>query len=274
MSLTYPSHIYEAIREQVATSYLKHEFKKLLWRVPQEQWKTIDRDISDWMKCPELSNPRDFWNGFHGICMGFKLKIGLIYFVTAENVSWCRKEMPITDLWFGVDNFQQTKIIGEDKLSVRQVLEFYTKSENRRIRKEQLVFTLEKSRNTAPRDNYPIIVVQKEKNLELIYSTYDGNRRLAKAVLEGSSKIDTFVGSFTKGRKPTNYWVPTTILMENLFFARQAFERGDKELFGKYMDVLQDMLSQSESARYELKNRALTNQQPFRSEVLKVLGLK
>jgi len=270
MSLTYPSHIYEAIREQVATSYLKHEFKKLLWRVPQEQWKTIDRDISDWMKCPELSNPRDFWNGFHGICMGFKLKIGLIYFVTGENVAWEKTKISLSELWFGVD-LQQTKVVGGGKLPARQVIDFYHDPKNQQIKEEQLAYTLKLSGGTTPRDEYPIIVVQREKEGKLIYSTYDGNRRLAKAVLEGEDAIEAFVGKFTEGTRPKNYWIPTTILMENLLFARQAYEREDKELFQKYMDILKDMLSQSQSAVYELKERALTSQQPFRDNVLKAL---
>lgn len=271
MDRVYPSHIYEEIRQQVATSYIKHEFRKLLWRVPESHWEAIDRNISDWINSPELVIPRDFWNGFHGICMGFKLKIGFIYFITAKNVVWSKKTIPFSKLWFGVE-FDQTKVVGEGKLSAEKVSRFYGDPQNRKLKEEWLKLVLEKTGGTSPRDEHPIIVVQRELNQAMIYSTYDGNRRLAKAVLEGRNEVEAFVGEFAQEVAPQNYWIPTTILMENLYFAKQAYDRNDKELFQKYVDVLADMLNQSESAVYELKERALTSEQPFRQEVLRALG--
>ncbi len=268
--LVNPEHIYDNFRQKVATSYIKHEFRNLLRRVPKESWKAIDRDISDWVKSPELAKPRDFWNGFHGICMGFKLKIGLIYFVTAENVSWQKKSMNISDLWFGVE-LQQTKVVGDGKLPAYEVMKFYRVPKNAQERRKQLNFTLNLTRKTLARDKHPIIVVQKKKDNKLIYSVYDGNRRLAKAILQGKDKITAFVGSFTKGDQPVNYWIPTTILTENLYFARNAFERGDKKIFSDYLSILEDMISKSESAKYELRERALIGDQAFKDEVLKYL---
>lgn len=273
MAREYPNHIYEPIRQQVAVSYLQHEFRKLLWRVPEKNWQAIDKDIADWINSPNLSNPRDFWNGFHGISMGFKLKIGLIYYVTAQNMTWERKSMPISDLWFGVD-LQQTRVAGEGKLPAKRVAEYYAKPENESAKKEQLEFTLGLSGNSVLRDDRPIIVTQKEKDGKLFYSVYDGNRRLAKAILENKDSVDAFVGTFFSGMEPKNFWAPTTVLMENLYFARLAYKREDKELFGKYMTILKDIISQSESARYEFQERVLTSQQPFRDEVLKMLNLQ
>jgi len=266
----YPKHIYDPARQDVAVSYIKHEFRKLLRQIPEGYWKKIDTDISEWISSPELATPRDFWNGFHGICMGFKLKIGLVYFVTAENVIWSKKRMLLSELCFGVE-FKQTSVVGEGKLCAKEVVDFYSKPENERLRSEWLELVKEKSSGTVPRDEHPVIVVQKEKDGEMVYSVYDGNRRLAKAILEGKESVESFVGEFTEGKMPKNYWIPTTILMENLLFARLAYERRDKDMFGKYMSVLQDMLEQSESAKYELKERALTRQQPFRDDVLKFL---
>lgn len=273
MDKVYPSHIYEDIRQQVAANYVRHEFRKLLWRVPESHWGAIDRDISGWIKSPELAIPRDFWNGFHGICMGFKLKIGLIYFITAKNVAWSKKTIPLTKLWFGVE-FDQIKAIGEGKQSIEAVSQFYNDPKNEKLKEDWLKLVTEKSGGTAPRDEHPIIVVQRERDSQMIYSVYDGNRRVAKAMLEGRGGVEAFVGEFTEGTSPKDYWIPTTILMENLLFARQAYDRGDKELFSKYMAVLQDMLNQSESAGYELKERALTSQQPFRNDVLRALDME
>lgn len=259
---------------EVATSYIKHELRKLLWRVEKEQWEAIDRDVADWVKEPQaagLNFPRDFWNLFHGMCMGYKLKIGLIYFVTARNVKWSRKTMAISKLWFGID-YPQTRVVGEGKLPAERVSKYYLDPEHAAEREEWWGEIKGKSGGSADRDEEPIIVVQKMHEREMVYSVYDGNRRLAKAILEGREAVDVYLGEFVEGSTPKDGWIATTILMENLLFARQAYERGDEGLFSNYMGVLQDMVSQSQSARYELKARALIGPQTFMAEVLRRLG--
>jgi len=269
----YPAHIFDSIRIEIASSYIKHEFRKLLRRVSGKYWTTIDEDVSDWINSPELANPRDFWNGFHGISMGFKLKIGLIYLVTAENIVWKKTEFPVDKLWFGVE-LQQTKIVGEGKISAASMSQYFLRAENRKERQKQLDFTLKLSGGTSPRDMHPIIAVQKEEEEKIIYSVFDGNRRLAKAVLQGQANILTYLGTYKrKDKSPKNYWIPTSILMDTLFFAKIAYDNKNNRLFYSYMDIFKDMLSRSESAVFEMKERALTSKQPFRDDVLKALNL-
>jgi len=45
----YPQHIYEPVRAEIAISYLKHEFRKLLPGVQDKGWEIIDKNISGWM---------------------------------------------------------------------------------------------------------------------------------------------------------------------------------------------------------------------------------
>lgn len=269
----YPPHLFEPIREKIAVSYIQHEARKLFWRLPAKYFEKIDRDIEDLMHSPYMANPRDFWNIFHGIAMGFRLKIGLIYIVTAENIRWTKRNFSVSRLWFGVD-LQQTKVVGEGRQPAEKLKKFYFDPKNKEEKEKQLAFTLKLSSDTAPRDTHPIIAVHGYEGKELVYSVHEGNRRLAKAILEGKEKILAYVGEYTtKDKFPKNYWVPTSILMDNLFFARRAYDKGDKRLFEKYMKVLRDMLDKSESAVFEMKNRALTNKQPFRNDVLKALVL-
>jgi len=269
----YPSHLDDPIRIELAVSYLQHEFRKLLWRVPEDHWPAIDKDISAWMKSPQLNTPRDFWNGFHGVCMGFKLKIGLIYFVTAENIQWRKEAIPVEKLTFGIE-FPPTQEVKKGILPAREVVQFYSGPKNKKIREKQKKITEAFSQGTPPRDDDPIIVTEKMVDEKEVLSVYEGNGRLVKAILEEKERLSAFVGRFTtKEKKPRNYWMPTSVLMEILYFAREAFERKDGESFKNYMAVLRDLLAKSESAVYELKIRALTNKQPFRSEVLKFLNL-
>ncbi len=272
-SKTYPKHIYEPIRSEIAKSYVQHEFRKLLWRIPKEYFKKIDKDISDWPISPELAIPRDFWNGFHGIAMGFKLKIGLIYLITAENIKWEKVDYPVEKLWFGVEQ-RETRLVRDGKLSAKEVKNYYSKRENISHKMKFLKLNDKLSKETSPRDHHPIIATQGTVDKELVYSVQDGNRRLAKAILEDKKNILTYLGTYeTKRKEPRNYWIPTSVLMDNLFFAKTAYDQENEKLFNNYMEILKDMLKKSESSVYEMKERALTKKQPFRNDVLKTLDL-
>lgn len=270
----YPKHIYEPIREEIAISYIQHEFRKLLWRVPEKHWGAINKNIADWMNSPNLAAPRDFWNGFHGISMGFKLIIGFVYLLTAENIIWKKKQFPLLKLHFGVEQ-EETKIIRAGKLPTTEVATYFSKEENHALKENYLGRIRKHFKGHKLEKMFPIIVIQKGSGNNLKHYVHDGNRRLTWAVLEGADKISAYVGKYTTERKfPKNYWIPTSILMDNLFFAKIAYDKKDKRLFGYYMKILKDMLNKSESAIYEMKERALiTSQQPFKNDVLKALGL-
>lgn len=272
-SKVYPKHIYESIRAEIAKSYIKHEFRKLLWRIPEKYFTEIDKDISDWLISPELAIPRDFWNGFHGIAMGFKLKIGLIYLVTAENIKWEKIDYPVKKLWFGVEQ-RETRLIRNGKLSANEVRNYYSKKENESEKEKFLKLNDKLSKETSPRDHHPIIAIQSTEDKELVYSVHDGNRRLAKSILEDKNSILTYLGTYkSKGKEPKNYWIPTSVLMDILFFAKLAYDQENTKSFNQYMEILKDMLEKSESSVYEMRERALTKKQPFRNDVLKALDL-
>lgn len=42
-------------------------------------------------------------------------------------------------------------------------------------------------------------------------------------------------------------------------------------MFEKYIEILVDMVSDSECGKFELTERALTSQQPFRDDVLRLI---
>jgi len=269
----YPDHIYEKVRSDIAISYVKHEFRKLLYKIPQNYFEKIDKDIENWTKSTEVGYPRDFWNGFHGIAMGFKLKIGLNYLITAENISWNLENLPVKRLHFGVEQ-GETREIRNGKLPADEVTKYYSDPKNVVAKNKFIQLNKKLSDETPPRDTHPIIAFQKIENGNLVNSVHDGNRRLAKACIEGKGKILTFLGTYTtKEKVPKNYWIPTSLLMDNLFFAKLAFDKNDQKLFENYMNILKDMISKSESARYEMMNRAVTKHQPFRDKVFNALNL-
>jgi hypothetical protein len=261
--MVYPKHLSEKIREEVAVSYLKHEFRKI--------FPSIDtNEVANLMKNSELSAPRDFWNGLHGISMGFKLK-NVLYFITAENIIWTKEKHNLDDFNFGVE-LQQTKLVKEGKLTAAEVRDFYNK--NRDLKKSQLDFTLGIRGNDNIREEDPIITIEKmEKDIKVL-SVYDGNGRLGRHILEDDLTIEAFVGRYSsEDKRPMNFWLPTSLLMENLNFVYLAIERKDEVLFNQQIAVMKNMLSYSESGKYEFRERALSSKKEYRDKILTAMGI-
>jgi len=256
MKTEYPKHLSEKIREEVAMSYLKHELRKI--------FPSIDKkEILGLMSSKELCNPRDFWNGLHGVSTGFKLK-NILYLVTAENVVWSKQQLKCQDINFGVE-LDSTKKIRPGKIKAQEFADYYCKDDEIRIKELKNVLKIRGV--NEERENDPIVVIE---NNELM-SVHDGNGRLARHILENKKEIWAFVGKM-KGKVPLNYWLPTSFLIEYLFYVYKAIDEENEELFKSQAVVLKNLLSNSESGKYEFRERALTKKEPYRSKILGELG--
>lgn len=231
MQQIYPAHIYEPIRREVANSYLRHELAKYLPSMTGE-WR---KDIEKWFDgSAELYPVRDYWNGVHGIMMGFKLYNQLLSYITAENVTWSRGKIGLVDLTYS---------------------DFGDSVPRKR------------------RDNEPVIVTQKEVDGVDKMVVYDGNNRVNQAVKSRETEIEAFVGRFSDAhRQPKNYWLPTSVLMEIIDYAKRVYIEKDEALYRSFAAVLKKMLSFSESAKFEVKDRAVHGPEEFKARLLKDLG--
>ena len=232
MDQIYPEHIYEKIRQDVANSYVRHELRKYLPSV--NNWSEVDRDIEKWFdSSSELYPVRDYWNGVHGIMMGFKLYNQLLSYITAENVVWSLEEI-------------ETK-----KLTYTDFGDYIPK----RISEE------------------PIIVTEKLVDGERKLVVYDGNNRVNQAVKNEVKTIIAYVGRFfCEDLAPRNYWLPTSVLMEITDYAKRV-EKDKNGTYEMYVKILIHMLSFSESGKYEMKNRVLPKENEFKTRLLTDLGL-
>lgn len=264
----YPKHIYEPIRSEIAISYIQHEFRKLFRKIPGEYWTKIDKDISDWIKSPELTTPRDFWNGVHGIAMGFKLKIGLIQLITAENIVWKKEKTPLDKFMFGTTNLE-TNEMGTKRPTANEMKQFFSLKENQKIKQKYMKLNQKLSAGTAPRDQHPIIAVETSRENKIGFSVHDGTRRLTKAILEDKKTLPAYVGKYnTSKRVPRNYWLPTSFLMDLVW---------EGERTGDYKTIsllLRKLIKLSDSGKYELKERVLIGENEFRKKLRKSLGFK
>lgn len=254
--MNYPKHLSEKIREEVAISYLKHELRKIF---PSIETK----EIENLTKNKELCNPRDFWNGLHGISMGFKLK-NILYLATAKNITWSQEKISMDKLTFGVE-LSCTRIIKEGKILAKEFADFYDKNSDKKL--EQLAETIKIRGNNRERESDPILVIENKG----VSSVYDGNGRLARKLLEGKKIINAYVGKM-EGDVLDNFWLPTSLLMDNLYFVYEAIRNKDENLFKSQMEVINNMLRNSESGKIEFKERALTKKEPDRSKILRELG--
>ncbi|HPJ16861.1 MAG TPA: hypothetical protein PK639_01350 [Candidatus Woesebacteria bacterium] len=250
--MDYPKHLSEKIREEVAVSYLKHELRKVFPSIKTEEIEML-------MQNKSLAIPRDFWNGVHGIGMGLKLHIGFIYLLTAENINWTKKKVGIDSLFFGVDR-ENTKLA--DSRSVKIIKDFYQKNKELEIMAKQKFLA---NWMGGEQENDPIIIIDKTEGL----AVYEGNNRVEKAMFDGIEEIEAFVGRYTtETKKPLNYWLPTSLIMDNLFFVYQAIDDNNEVLFEQQMVVLKDMIKNSESGKIEFSERALTKKEKYREKIL------
>ncbi len=233
MQMNYPTHIYEPMRREVANSYLRHELRKYLPSI--SNWSEVDQDIDKWFDgSVELYPVRDYWNGVYGIMMGFKLYNQLLSFITAENITWSREKIKLADLDYSDFGEYVPRQIGTE----------------------------------------PIIVTQKEIDGGDKLVVYDGNNRVNQAIKSGGLEIEAFIGRFSDARRqPDNYWLPTSVLMEIIDYAKRAFLEKDEAFYQSFAAVLKKMLSFSESARFEMKDRAVHGPEEFRTRLLKDLEL-
>lgn len=227
MDQIYPKHIYEKIRQEVANSYVRHELRKYLPSV--NNWPEVDKDIEKWFDSSGALYPvRDYWNGVHGIIMGFKLYNQLLSFITAENVAWALEEV------------ETSKLIYTD-------------------------FGDHIPKQISPE---PIIVTEKLVEGEKKLVIYDGNNRVGQAVKKDEKVIKAYVGRFVgENLTPMNYWLPTSVLMEIVDYAKKA-DKDKNGTYEMYVKILIHMLSFSESGKYEMKNRVLPKESEFKTKFL------
>jgi len=259
----YPQHLYESIRIDVAKSYFKREFRKYLSNTRGPIWESIDSDVDSWFEpSSPVGGPRDFWNGFWGVAMGFKLKKGLLQVLTAENIQWEEvSELPLDE---GISSGTLGYIdlsLNRHRLRASELREFAQNPENKTtINKWKQIFE-EQARASEERDQFPIIAEEEIDHGQTILSIYDGNRRFAKAIFSGKSTINAYVGKYkTPNKVPRNFWLPTSYLMEMI---RETEALGTEESYQQTLSLLREYKTLSESGRYELLNRVLVGSSDF-----------
>lgn len=262
----YPAHIYDPIRFQIARQLLQKELRKLLPCVPQEAWPAVDRTIAEWAKKPsqyhlEQEQYRDFWDSFAAIMESIKLKPAFTRWLTAENVSWEQKELPLSDLLFTSPIEEAQNIPGLTFTARTRFCDAFEAlkdkpellAERRRIMQEHSF--------PSAQNEYPIIA---RKSSEREYKALDGNHRCLKAALNQQETIKAWVATLG-GDIPRNYWVPINDLLQLVENYKTAQKRNDEATAKAVRRVLQQQFDLSDCARISFESRLLDQHSGARS---------
>lgn len=202
--MTYPEHIYDPQRREMAEELLAKELSKLLPTLPPSDLRST---IAQWQTSPSQyhleDDIRDFWDIFAAVFEQIKLKPGFTHLFTAANVSWTREHLPVHSIQLSSPLDQLHHI---PNLLVRPLIpvsEVVAAASAAGVIDDQKA--INDSHSTDPaQDDYPIIAKRMHDGSVRVY---DGNRRSLRAGLYGRETIDAWVGEL-HGNTPRDFWVP------------------------------------------------------------------
>lgn len=259
----YPKHFYEKIRIEIAVMQIQHDLRKLLPTVSHSEWNNIDKDILEWFfgEKFELEPVHDFWNFFGGFARGLKQK-SLLSWITAENVCWEKKFVPVDQIiitWDfpGLDFMQKAPYPAS---LVIEELRVRPKAKNTLFEDSE-----ERSKKYSPRDHFPIVLFYDPKGGVIDkytgYYVLEGNRRAVRAIVYGKKSILAYVAKFKRPQDfwPINYWFSTGILRDLVFIAIGLEKKGDQIGFKIIRLIYQLLLRDFEIARIATIDRTFKN---------------
>lgn len=256
MSDAYLPHLSDPLRHSIAVRYIQHELRKLFPSLRgAAEWRTIDVDVKHWFnQNPTLAPIRDFWNGVHGISMGFKLK-HIAPWLTSLHLAWREEDIPIDDCSFG-STLDEIAAIG-DRPTAAAVRTWYFDPEHRQPLAAARRAHEERSTQTMPRDHFPIFVIRREG----IFRVHDGNRRLLRAILFEQPIIRAIVGEPHGEPVLFEHWVPTSLLLDLVTFHRYTLKLG-RAITESTAEVLVTLVEHSSAGRRELAERCVVQSNP------------
>lgn len=270
--MRYPAHITDPIRLTVAKTLLVTELEKLMTMAESHLKSTtlrrlLETNVGQWtLDTPEFPI-RDFWNGWHGIMMGFRLVPSLAW-LTSLDVEWSYQESyPVNEMEFGTIlpqlrpmNRKPTAVEARDWLGAPAQREHLAA-----IRREIEIRTVAVGINKP----IPPVILQQREGLAALA---DGNNRLLRTLVLGETTMPAYLGRAvtepTDRPFLTEAWIPTSVLMELIFQYRlHEHSSGSKEAIARTLALL---VRYSTAGRYELVERAVNCRDARDTELLQV----
>lgn len=249
--MTYPKHIYDSVRLEIATQLLQKEFEKLF---PTLDSSTLHTHIEAWRRDPSQyhleDGMRDFWDIFAATLESIKLKPSFTAFLTAENYHWHQETIPLHSIKLSSQLEQLKKLDAlhwNDSTTIGDVMAAIrddpTLNDQKRIND---------SHSRDSQDAYPIIARRLDGSSVRVM---DGNRRSLRASLYGHTEITAWVAE-VDGEIPRNFWVPVNDLFQITKLFRAATTPASKQAV---RDSLEILFQASSIARINYETRILSS---------------
>lgn len=252
MDSPYLPHITDPFRIKIAVGYVQHELRKLFPNIKDPQtWQVLDQAVLDMAenKNPTLAPIRDFWNGVDGISQGFRLK-NIVTRLTSLHYHWEEKNIGITDLTFGT-TFEELDMFPAH-ITAEVVQQWYFDPKNKSQLAKALLAHKKRSSQTAPRDQFPLIVFQKDERILVS----DGNRRLLQVILNQQPKVRVYLGKAIASPDIYEQWVPTSFFT-NLVSINRYYSKTLPKITQSVAMVIACSIKDSQAGRYEFFQRSL-----------------
>lgn len=252
----YSPHIYDQRRIDLARMILEKESRKLYLGLSSEAWSAMDASIAGWAENPldyhlEDDGPRDFWDIFAALMESIKLKPAFTMWITAENVTWQKKEISLRTIDMTTPLDQLKNIPGlqvRNGMPFSEVIDVLINDPAVLARQKRLV---EEHSTDPAQDRYPVILRKVENGR---YVVMDGNRRTLKALCYGQGHIDAWVGDM-EGASPENFWIPVNDMLQLLKVYKEATDSENEVLQDAVVEVLRSRFASSEVAQQVYENR-------------------
>ena len=172
--------------------------------------------------------------------------------------------MPVKDLWFG----GAFGPIVEHKLKESAQSVQLWLSENPEIAKQVEKEVDEHSKGRKDAINDPIFIIKKDE-----YRVIDGNRRLLRAIVNKEEYLLAFVGTPLKTPIFYEHWVPTSLLVD-LVFWHEKLAMEDVNRTPEFAGIVANLIKHSSAGRYEFENRSIHKESPWDLELLAAVKKK
>lgn len=247
----YPHHLHEPLRRDIAVELGGKEIAKVLDADSNKELIRIRRAVRNMFSEREdvYAPIHDFWS-YTEMVLHIKKK-ELPELITAENVQWSLKELPVSELSVTWMPFltKNPNIFGSKPWRVSDLQRIFSESPEllETARQDQIDIIGERQHKFDQADE-PIAVIRRNGDYELV----DGNGRLYNGILAGRQTIKCYVGNM-QGDMPRNYWISSGSIKQ-LCLEIRGYKNTDPEGYRHGVKYLQTKLSNNNIAliNYEL----------------------
>lgn len=251
VSHPYPDHLYDPTRKEIAIELIEKEMSKQL------SDKVGHNAVRTWMNGLDDNT---FWNAVEGFMGGALLK-PIVHFITAENYSWSKRDIPLADIQLSSKLQQLESLEGlvTNPPLLSEINEQLTHDSDERQRQLDSVTAFDKG---AEQNHYPVLIVEKENGPMVM----DGNRRCLRALLMGETAISAWYCE-TNNEPPPNFWYPIDDMMRlvKIYNARKAT---DPAIKAHVQGVLNGIFSESSIAKQAFSDRIVAAGTPGAKDLI------